>query len=113
MTIRFQQTLTDTGFADSDVKAYDLVNFADQAITTADQPVKGFALSPAKKGDHFGVVLIGTCEAKASGAINAGDPLCTAAEGKVKKAASNAKNVFGRALTSGGDGEYIRYLKTL
>ena len=113
MTIRFQQTLTDTGFADGNVEAYDLVNFADQAITTNDEPVKGFALSPAKAGEHFGVVLIGTCEAKASGAINAGDKLCTAADGKVKKAASTAKNVFGKALTTGGDGEYIRYLKTL
>jgi len=113
MTLRFKQTLTDTTNAKSAVKAYELVDFEGLSITAEDHPVKGFALSPAKIGDDFETVIIGVCEAKASGAITAGDKLCTATEGKIKKAAATAKNVFGRALTSGGDGEYIRYLKTL
>lgn len=113
MTLRFKQILTDTTNAKATVKAYELVDFEGLPIIAADHPVKGFALSPAKVGDDFETVLIGSCEGKASGAITAGDKLCTATEGKIKKAATTAKNVFGRALTSGADGDYIRYLKTL
>lgn len=108
--LRFQNILTDTSTANADIKAYQLIGYDDFPISADDQPVQGFAYSPAKTGELYSITLIGTCEAKTNGVVNKGDKLITAADGGVKKAPDNALNVFAKALSTGANGEYVRYL---
>lgn len=102
--INFVNTLSFTMRATAPVKAYECVGFDGAPVTAADAPCAGIALSPAKVGEDFAVMLAGWCELKVSAPVNAGDQVVTAAAGGVSPAGVDPANVIGRALAASQSG---------
>lgn len=106
----FQNVLSLSCAATAAVAAYQSITFGDAPTSADDQPVKGVAQSPAESGDAFAVIALGAVQVTVSGSIAKGDPVISAADGKVKRAVDASKNVFARALTDAADGQLVEIL---
>ncbi len=95
--------------AKGDFDAYDLIGFDDQKIAADDAQVKGVAKHPGSAGLDIAVIAIGVARVKASGIINAGERVISAAAGGVKTVGAGS-NDFATALTTAADGDFLDIL---
>lgn len=91
--------------------AMDLIGYDGAAVTAADAPVLGVALSPnTVAGDYAAVMTIGWVRVRAASIVTAGAKLVSAAAGGVQVAGADPDNAFATALTSAAAGEFVDIL---